>query len=396
MLPKRDWMEMTWQDIAGGRNGALDRCAAARRGRAARAASAARRRYLHCRSLSGARPRSACRTDLPVTFLPVQRIGVSAEHLAFPGTLTLSAATAIAAWTELGDSLARAGLRKLVLVTSHGGNVAAMELVARDLRTRLRMLAVTVGWHRFGYPEARFRREEKKHGIHGGDIETSLMLAAKSDAVRMDQAPKATPETVAMAGEFKWLGAYRPAGFAWMTQDLHPSGAVGDATLATAAKGDAALAARRASLRRTFARDRPFRSCAPARRAARLTFSSPASRGWTSDRVLAARRVRGLPKPRLRTPRSRILPQRKREVQRREAPKSWPRHAGECCHSLALRARRAPQDNPLARTACFGRAAPPGAPPRFRRQGGRPPRLENRTRSSRRLKSAGGVLSSEI
>ena len=83
-------------------------------------------------------------------------------------------------------------------------------------------------------------------------------------------------------------------------------------------------------------------------------------------------------------------------MQRREAPKSWPRHAGECCHSLALRARRAPQDNPLARTACFGRAAPPGAPPRFLAQAAGPPRLKNRTRSIRRLKSAGGVLPSEI
>ena len=69
---------------------------------------------------------------LPVSFLPVQPIGVSVEHIAYPGTLTLSAATAIKAWTEIGESLARAGLRKLLLVTSHGGNVAAMELVARD------------------------------------------------------------------------------------------------------------------------------------------------------------------------------------------------------------------------------------------------------------------------
>ena len=179
--------------------------------------------------------------ELPVTFLPVQRVGVSAEHVAYPGTLTFSAPTAIAAWTELGESVARAGLRKLVLVTSHGGNVAAMELVARDLRRRLNMLAVTVGWHRFGYPDGTFLPDERKHGIHGGDIETSLMLAAKPDAVRMDIAAKAVPETLAMAREFKWLGAYRPAGFAWMTQDLHPSGAVGDATLASAAKGDAAL-----------------------------------------------------------------------------------------------------------------------------------------------------------
>jgi len=189
-----------------------------------------------------ARVRKILPDELPVTFLPVQRIGVSVEHLAYPGTLTLSAATAVATWTELGESLARAGLRKLVLVTSHGGNVSAMELVARDLRARLRMLAVTVGWHRFGYPDGTFSGEEKKHGIHGGDIETSLMLAAIPESVRTEASPNATPATVAMAGEFKWLGAYRPAGFAWMTQDLNATGAIGDATLASAAKGEAALA----------------------------------------------------------------------------------------------------------------------------------------------------------
>ena len=180
--------------------------------------------------------------DLPVTILPLQRIGVSVEHLSYPGTLTLSATTAIAAWTELGESLARAGLRKLVMITSHGGNVAAMDIVARDLRVRLGMLAVTVGWHRFGYPEGVFSAEEKKHGIHGGDIETSLMLAVEPGTVHMDKAPNAVPATIAMAGEFKWLSAYRPAGFAWMTQDLNPTGAVGDATRATVAKGEAALA----------------------------------------------------------------------------------------------------------------------------------------------------------
>ncbi len=241
MLPLRDWMDMTWQDIAGGDTArwiaVLPLAAVEQHGPHLPLGVDA---YIAEAYL--ARVRDLLPDDLPATFLPVQRIGVSAEHLAFPGTLTVSATTAIAAWTELGDSLARAGVRKLVLVTSHGGNVAAMETVARDLRARLGMLAVTVGWHRFGYPDGAFSAEEKKHGIHGGDIETSLMLAAKPDTVRMAQAPKATPETVAMAAEFKWLGAYRPAGFAWMTQDLHPSGAVGDATLASAGKGDAVLA----------------------------------------------------------------------------------------------------------------------------------------------------------
>ena len=239
-LPKRDWMDMTWQDLAGADTArwiaVLPLAAVEQHGPHLPLGVDTYIAEAYLRHVRAVLPR-----DIPATFLPVQRIGVSAEHLAFPGTLTFSAATAIAAWTEIGESLARAGLRKLVLVTSHGGNVAAMESVARDLRTRLNMLAVTVGWHRFGYPEGLFGSEEKKHGIHGGDIETSLMLTAKPDVVRMDDAPKATPETVAMAKEFKWLGAYRPAGFAWMTQDLNSTGAIGDATPATGAKGEAAL-----------------------------------------------------------------------------------------------------------------------------------------------------------
>jgi creatinine amidohydrolase len=244
-LPKRNWMDMTWQDIA-----EAGAAGAAARWIAVLPLAAVEQHGPHLplgvdtyiAEAYLAQVQRELPDDLPVSFLPVQRIGVSAEHLSYPGTLNMSASTAIAAWTELGESLARAGLRKLVLVTSHGGNVAAMEIVARDLRTRLGMLAVTVGWHRFGYPDGAFAADEKKHGIHGGDIETSLMLAGRPDAVRMDKAPNATPATIAMAREFKWLGAYRPAGFAWMTQDLNATGAVGDATLATAGKGEAALA----------------------------------------------------------------------------------------------------------------------------------------------------------
>lgn len=241
-LPQRNWMDMTWQEIFGA-EGATSRWIAV----LPLAAVEQHGPHLplgvdtYIAEAYLERVLPLLPTDLPVTFLPVQRVGVSPEHLSFPGTLTHSTATATAAWTELGESLARAGVRKLVLITSHGGNVAVMEAVARDLRVRLGMLAVTVGWHRFGYPEGTFAAEEKKHGIHGGDIETSLMLAGKPGSVRMDQAANAAPATIAMAREFKWLGAFRPAGFAWMTQDLNPSGAVGDASLATASKGEAAL-----------------------------------------------------------------------------------------------------------------------------------------------------------
>jgi creatinine amidohydrolase len=240
-LPKREWSEMTWADFS---------AADTSRWIAVLPLAATEQHGPHLplgvdsfiADAYLARARDLIPPDLPVTFLPVQRIGQSDEHVAFPGTLTLSAATVIRAWTEIGESVARAGVKKLVLITSHGGNVSAMEIVARDLRVRLGMLVVTVGWHRFGYPAGAFDAEERRHGIHGGDIETSLMLAGRRDTVRMDQAEAAIPTTVAMAQEFHWLGAFRPAGFGWMTQDLHASGTVGDASRATPEKGEAALA----------------------------------------------------------------------------------------------------------------------------------------------------------
>jgi creatinine amidohydrolase len=240
-LPKREWSEMTWADFS---------AADTSRWIAVLPLAATEQHGPHLplgvdsfiADAYLARARDLIPPDLPVTFLPVQRIGQSDEHVAFPGTLTLSAATVIRAWTEIGESVARAGVKKLVLITSHGGNVSAMEIVARDLRVRLGMLVVTVGWHRFGYPAGAFDAEERRHGIHGGDIETSLMLAGRRDTVRMDQAEAAVPTTVAMAQEFHWLGAFRPAGFGWMTQDLHASGTVGDASRATPEKGEAALA----------------------------------------------------------------------------------------------------------------------------------------------------------
>ncbi len=180
--------------------------------------------------------------ELDVLMLPVQAVGKSNEHLRFPGTLTLSAETAIRAWTEIGESVHRAGCRKLVFVNSHGGNVAVMDIVARDLRVRLDMLCVTSAWHRLGYPEGLYDADEMRHGIHAGDVETSLMLAIRPDTVRLDKAENFVPRTVAMERDLKHLRAIQPSGFGWMAQDLHPKGAMGDASRASAEKGAASVA----------------------------------------------------------------------------------------------------------------------------------------------------------
>jgi creatinine amidohydrolase len=188
-----------------------------------------------------ARVRELLPSGIPATFLPVQPVGISTEHIHYPGTLTLPTGVALKAWMGLGESVARAGIRKLVMVTSHGGNSAAMSLVAQDLRAHHGLLAVTTSWSRFGTPEGLFPAEELRHGIHGGAVETSIMLARYPQHVRKDAVADFRPRSIAMEKQYRWLSAHRPVPFAWQAQDLHPSGAVGDASLASAEKGERLL-----------------------------------------------------------------------------------------------------------------------------------------------------------
>ena len=177
--------------------------------------------------------------DLPVLFLPLQAIGKSNEHIEYPGTLTFSMETVTRAWTEIGDSVARTGCRKLIFMNSHGGNVAVLTAVARDLRVRHGMLAVQAGWHALGYPDGMFSARERAHGIHGGDAETSLMLAFRPKTVHMDQARDFVSAAEAIEQDFKRLRVTQPLSIGWMANDLNALGAVGDAANATAEIGEA-------------------------------------------------------------------------------------------------------------------------------------------------------------
>ena len=184
-----------------------------------------------------ARTQAMLPPDLPVSFLPIQSVGLSPEHAGFPGTLTLSPETALAAWREIGDSVARTGVRKLVLLSSHGGNNGLIEILSRELRARHGMLAVTAAFARFGYPDGLFSPEEIAHGVHGGEIETSLMLAFRPDLVAKEKLADFPSAGIGMEREYTWLRPGRPAGFGWLTQDLNPQGALGNAARANAAKG---------------------------------------------------------------------------------------------------------------------------------------------------------------
>ncbi|SLN68352.1 creatininase family protein [Roseisalinus antarcticus] len=175
-----------------------------------------------------------CPEDLDLRILPLQCIGKSNEHLWAAGTLTLTAETALKAWVEIGLSVARAGIRKIVILNSHGGNADLISIVSRELRVQAGMFCVRLGWGAFGTPEGLYSQQEKSFGIHGGDAETSLVLHFRPDTVDMDAAEdfRSTAET----------GAIPPIGgvaYGWIASDLNPSGTVGEAHLGTAEKGRA-------------------------------------------------------------------------------------------------------------------------------------------------------------
>ena len=195
--------------------------------------------------------------DLTVLFLPTQSIGFSPEHSAFAGTLTLKAETIIRLWTELAESVAASGVKKLVLLNSHGGQVGLLDVVARDLRARLGMLVYSVNW--FNLPlldeagksvAGLFSAEEHRFGIHAGEIETAMMLALKPAQVDMTQAQDFHSSAQDRAQKFSILGDGRSAKLAWQMQDYNPQGAVGNAAAATAENGHALLGAAGRSLAR--------------------------------------------------------------------------------------------------------------------------------------------------
>ncbi len=192
---------------------------------------------------------------LPVYFLPTQAVGLSPEHAAFHGTLTLKPETLIRLWTDIAESVNAAGIHKLVMFNAHGGHVGAMDVVARDLRARLGMLVYCVNWYQLPLHDAQgqdlnalFSEYEHRFGVHAGEVETSVMLALKPQAVRMDEAQNFKSTSEARAAKFPILGNGKSAKLAWQMQDYNPMGAAGNAAAATAEKGQALLAAAGQSL----------------------------------------------------------------------------------------------------------------------------------------------------
>ena len=188
-------------------------------------------------------------------FLPTQAVGFSPEHARFAGTLTLKAETVLRVWTELAESVAATGVRKLLIFNAHGGQANLMDLVARDLRARLDMMVFSVNWYALPLTDPQgedlsglFSAQEQRFGVHAGDLETSMMLAIDPQHVTMAAASNFPSNAEIRANNFEILGNGKTAKFAWQMQDYNPDGAAGNAAAATVEKGNKVLEATGRSL----------------------------------------------------------------------------------------------------------------------------------------------------
>jgi creatinine amidohydrolase len=175
--------------------------------------------------------------DLPALILPALPIGKSNEHLAYPGTLTLPYDVLGRVWFEVAKSAWRAGVRRIIFWNSHGGQPQLMEIVCRELRVELEMFAVGASWFRVIDTSDLYDAEERRHGIHGGESETSVMLHLHPDLVAMDHAANFTSCSAAREAAGSILTPEGDVGYGWQAQDLHQAGVMGNAAAADAKRG---------------------------------------------------------------------------------------------------------------------------------------------------------------
>ena len=177
---------------------------------------------------------SSDRSAHTVYRLPTLWLGASDEHAGNRGTLSLDSEQVIAQVFAIGEGLARCGIQRVVLFNAHGGNVALASIAALKLRTRFNMLAASIHWLDFGLPPGLVAPAPIIEDVHGGWIETSILLHIAPHLVAKELPPAALPVTPAPGlfprGNIQW---------GWKTSDLAPDGYIGRPDLATAALGRA-------------------------------------------------------------------------------------------------------------------------------------------------------------
>ena len=176
--------------------------------------------------------------DCPALALPPQAVGASREHARFPGTLSVTPALLADVVHQHGVALAGCGVRRLVLANSHGGNRATLETVGLRLRDEQGLLVVKATYTDFPRPNGvELPESEWRHGLHGGALETAMMLHLSPDDVRAGEVQERRSLGADLEDAGGRVAPEGAAAFSWLAGDLHRSGVSGDARLADAATG---------------------------------------------------------------------------------------------------------------------------------------------------------------
>jgi creatinine amidohydrolase len=179
----------------------------------------------------------------PVLVAPTLAFGSSVHHMAFAGTLSLSAETFLAVVSDLCGNLAQHGFRRLLVVNGHGGNSGLVREAVQQLANRLTVLAAAVDYWDLSQEAAAQVRESPPGGMsHACEFETSLMLHLRPESVRHELVRREIPEP-RFPSELHDLLYPTRVTTAWRTQDLSSSGVLGAPDLATAEKGKRLFAA---------------------------------------------------------------------------------------------------------------------------------------------------------
>ncbi|KAI0565613.1 Creatinine amidohydrolase [Gracilaria domingensis] len=177
-------------------------------------------------------------TDIAI--LPLSYFGASFEHLGFPGTIGIRDDILNSYWGDITTSIVRAGLKKVLLVNGHGGQTSNVQIVIRNARFEHNVLAVSFNVQAmlakaYGeLVEVDLSSDEVLKGIHGGLIETSVMLHLHPELVQVDKLRDFRPKTISHI-HLEPYGAI--VSYGWRMEDLCAEGAVGNARGSSAELG---------------------------------------------------------------------------------------------------------------------------------------------------------------
>lgn len=169
---------------------------------------------------------ASCYVAPPITF------GKSNEHTGFPGTLMITKETLRSQILAVAKQVHSWGFRALAVINTHGGNVPVVVPTLREVRALYGLRAAILP----SEPVAGISTQESTFGIHAGEVETSWVMAAARQLVDPSKAVCEFPALIGDPGEVRPVAA--PALVAWASRDVSRSGIMGDATAATAEKGE--------------------------------------------------------------------------------------------------------------------------------------------------------------